>query len=247
MTMLAPSLTIRTHALRLIAAAACALSLTGCQSIQSTAAQSAGVRFVDVSPDAPGLDFLLNKNVEVYNFGYSSYTQNYLGVSSGTYTVSVASSGSDSQALASSSLTVKSGTRYTILAGNSLANLQLSSYTDQTTAAPSGSISIRLLDQSSSVGAVDIYMVPQSGSLTTTNALYTGLTFSGNSGYLTVPSGSYTLEILPTGTVPISTTIASYSGSVVSYEAGEVRTVVLYDNKLSTAQPIQAITMNDFD
>ncbi|MDE1160378.1 MAG: DUF4397 domain-containing protein [Acidobacteriaceae bacterium] len=241
------ALTSRNRALRAAFAAVAALGLAGCQSIQSTSPSSAGVRFVAASSDAPGLDFLLNKTVQTYNLGYNSYTPNYLYVSPGTYTVAAAQYGYDTTALASANLTVKTSGRYTVIAGNPSATLALTALTDLSGPAPSGSVSIRLVDMSASAGALDIYMVSSSGTLLTTNALYTNLTLGSNTGYINVPAGTYQLEILPNGTVPISTTITSYTGSQTVLTAGAVRTIIIDDNTLVTTPPLQVITLNDYD
>jgi len=240
-------LTSRALALRAAAAAMLSLALAGCQSVAGTSATSAGVRFVDASPDAPGLDFLINKIVQVYNFGYTSFTQNYLGLAAGNYTVAAAASGNDAQPVASTGLGVKNGTRYTVIAGNIYAGLQLTPYTDLSGPAPAGNVSIRIIDQSTATGAVDIYLIPDGGKLITTNPLYTALTFTATTGYINVPAGTYTMAVVPNGTVPIATTLTSYTGPSITYAAGSARTFVLYDQKITTTQPLNVITLNDYE
>ncbi|MFC6646562.1 DUF4397 domain-containing protein [Granulicella cerasi] len=240
-------LTFRKCALRLAAAAVAAVGLSGCQSVQGTSSTTAGIRFVAASPDAPGLDFLLNKNVQTYNLGYNSYTPNYLYVSPGTYTVAAAQYGADTTSLASTSLTIQTAKHYTAIAANVQASMQLIALTDQYGPAPSGQFSIRLVDLSTATGALDIYLIPTGSTIVTTNPLYTGLTFSGTTGYITVPAGTYQLEIVANGTVVTTTTVTYYTGSQTTFASGAVRTILIDDNKLVTNPVLQAITLADYN
>ena len=119
--------------------------------------------------------------------------------------------------------------------------------TDQTTPAPTGQISVRLIDQATRVGAVDVYLVPSSGKLATTSPFVTGVNFGSNTGYINVPAGTYAIAVVPSGTVPISTTVTLLTGAQVGYSAGAVRTVVLIDQQIVTSPGVQAIVADDYD
>lgn len=239
-------LTIRALLARLGVLAASTLALSGCQSIQGSNTVSATLRVVDVSPNSGGLDIYLNKNILVYNVGPQSYS-NYVPLSSGNYTVSaVQANGSVSSAIATTSLGVATGKQYTVIAGNIPASLELTAYTDQNTPAPGGNVSLRFLDQATALGAIDVYLVPQGGKLITTNPFIQGLTFDANSGYLALPAGTYQIVIVPTGTIPIATTVATYSGAQVAYGAGNAYTYVLSDNTLTTSQPVTVKGLCDY-
>jgi hypothetical protein len=240
------ALTIRALAARLGLLALSTLALSGCQSIQGTTTVSATLRVVDVSPNSGGLDFYLNKNILIYNVGSPSST-NYVPLNSGTYTVAATiANNSVNNAIATTSLGVATGKQYTVLAGNIPASLELTAYTDQNTPAPSGNVALRFLDQATSVGAIDIYLVPQGGKLITTNPFITGLTFDSNSGYINLPSGAYTVIIVPTGTIPIATTVATYSGPIKTYNAGVVDTLVIRDLTLTTSTPVDIMYLTDY-
>jgi hypothetical protein len=53
--------------------------------------------------------------------------------------------------------------------------------------------------------------------------------------------------MLPAGTVPAGTTIATYTGPQVTYSAGAARTIILIDSPPVTIPGIKVITANDFD
>jgi len=229
---------------RVAALAAGAVLLSGCQSIQGTSPSSPEVRFVAASPDAPGLDFYLNSSALVYNLGYNSQT-NYIPVNAGNYTVN-ADKYSTNQVLATAGLGVRTGNHYTVIAGNIQASLQLQALTDQTGPSASGQVNFRLIDQSVSSGAIDVYLVPSGGKLTTTNPIATNLTFSSLTGYIPVPAGTYQVAIVPAGTVPISTTITSFTGASTVYNTGAAVTLLVDDKQLVTTPTLNVVTLNDY-
>ncbi len=65
--------------------------------------------------------------------------------------------------------------------------------------------------------------------------------------YLNVPTGTYSIVMVPTGTIPTSATIATYVGPQVTYTGGSARTIVLIDQQLITTPGLQVITANDYD
>ncbi len=72
------------------------------------------------------------------------------------------------------------------------------------------------------------------------------MTFPTNTGYLNIPTGTYTLVIVPAGTVPTSSTVATYTGAQVTYTGGSVTTVVVIDQQLVTTPGLQVITAPDY-
>jgi hypothetical protein len=219
--------------------------LPGCQNIQTTATDSADIRFIDASPDAPGLDIYQNTTAVAYNLGFGTITS-YVPLSQGTYTFAADAAGSR-QVLVSAKQTLSVGHQYTAIVGNISASLQETILTDQSTPAPTGQVSLRFVDQATRVGAVDIYLVPSSGKLLTTSPIATDVVFTGNTGYINVPAGTYAIAVVPTGTVPISTTVTLLTGAQIAYSAGAVRTVVLIDSQIVTTPAVQAIVADDYD
>jgi hypothetical protein len=218
--------------------------LSGCQAIVSGPSVSQ-VRVVTASPDAPALDIYQGGNALTFNLGSGTITS-YIPVAPGTYTINAETAGSR-QVVSTAKVTFAPFAQYTVLIGNSAANLQQLTLTDQSQPAPSGQISLRFVDQATRAGAVDIYLVPAGQKLTTVSPVVTGVAFGVNTGYLNVPTGTYTLVMLPAGTVPTSTTIDTYTGAQVNYPAGAARTIILIDQQLMTPSGLQVITADDFD
>jgi hypothetical protein len=227
----------------LLFAAVGILTLTGCQAIVSSAPE-AQVRIVVASPDAPGLDIYQGSNPVAYNLGFGTVTS-YIQLTPGTYTINADTAGTK-QVLSSSKSTFAASSQYTVLIGNSAASLQQLTLTDQSQAAPVGQIALRFIDQATRVGAVDVYLVPAGQKLTAVAPLITNVSFGINTGYLNIPAGAYSIVMLPAGTVPISTTIATYAGPQVTYISGSSHTVILIDQQLVSTPGLQVITAEDF-
>jgi hypothetical protein len=235
----------RPHA-RLVPALAAALTvaLTGCGAIVSSAPE-AQVRIIHATPDTSGLDIYQGPNALAFNLGFGAVTS-YIPLAPGIYTIHADTAGSR-QVLSAAKATFASSTQYTVLLGNSAASLQQLTLTDQSQPAPSGQIALRFIDQATRINAVDIYLVPAGQKLTAVGPLITNAVFGTNTGYVNVPTGIYSLIMLPAGTVPASSTIATYAGPQVTYSAGSARTIILIDQPLVTTPGLQVITAADFD
>lgn len=231
-------------AVRLAAAAAALASLTGCQAMapNSSAAQ---VRVVNASPDAPGIDLYQGPDGVAYNLGFGSITS-YVPTAPGVYTFSAATAGTH-QVLSFAKPTLAPAGQYTVLIGNIAGNLQQLTLKDQSQPAPAGQTALRFLDEATRMGPVDVYLVPSGRSLVTVNPILTGVSFGANTGYQTIPSGVYTLIVLPAGAAPTGTAVASYAGAQVAYPSMAARTLIFIDQPLPSIPGLQVITADDYD
>ncbi len=230
-------------AARVASAAATLAILTGCGAIVGSAPASQ-VRVVTVSPDAPRVDIYQGSNALAHNLGFGTVTS-YIPLSPGIDTISANTAGTR-QILSVSKTNFASG-QYTVLIGNAAANMQQLTLTDQSQPAPPGQIALRFIDQATRVGATDIYLVPTGQKFTTVAPVVTNLLFGGNTGYLDIPTGTYSLVMLPTGAIPSSGIAVPYTGPQVTYSGGSVHTVILIDQQLASTPGLQVITASDFD
>jgi hypothetical protein len=231
-------------ALRLIAAIAVLGTLTGCQAIVSSAPE-AHVRIINATPDAPRLDLYQDSNALAFNLDFGTVTS-YIQLPPGAYTISANTAGTR-QILSSSKTTFTTSGQYTVLIGNTAASLQQLTLADQSQPAPSGQTALRFINQATRTGAVDIYLVPAGQKVNAVTPLVSEITFGTNTGYVNIPTGTYSLAMLPAGTAPTSTTIATYTGPQITYSVGAARTVILIDQPLLAPPGLQVITANDFD
>ena len=233
-----------------VPAAACALlllsaSLTGCGQVNTSGTSIAQVRVVDASPDAGGLDVYAGNTAVIYNLGFGTITS-YVPIVPGTYTLSADQTGTRS-VLTSTRATFTQNLQYTLLIGNIAAGIQSQLLQDQSHAAPTGQIAIRLIDQATRIGAVDVYLIPSGGTLLTTMPAFTNVTFGSIGTYLDIATGTYSIVVVPAGTTPAAATVTSYTGASVAYPGGSVRTIILLDQRLVTTPGVQVITANDYD
>jgi len=227
------------------------VGLPGCQTITGVSSSSQ-VRVIDASPDAPGLDIYQGGLAMAYNLDFGTVTS-YVGVSPGVSSITDDTAGTK-QILTTASATYAASKQYTVLIGNVAANLQETVLTDQSLPAPSGEISLRVLDQATRyTGGVDVYLVPSGTELSLAAPILTNVLFGSNSGYINVPAGTYSIVLLPTGTVPVDasgTTPATksiYSGTATAYAVGAARTILLIDNQVLPTPGFQVVVADDYD
>ena len=228
-----------------------ALGLSGCQGITMTSAQ---LRVIDASPDAGVIDSYQNSSALAYNLGFGT-TTSYIPMSPGVYNLAAEKAGTR-QTLVANNETLAPNRQYTEIIGAGLANLQQTFLLDQSTPAPSGRIAVRVINQTTRSGAVDVYLVPQASTLgkgSSLSPLAINLGFGANSGYIDLPEGTYAIDVVPTGTVLASSTTTLLSGAQLAYASGIVRTVVLIDQQPPVSQHasvppgVQAIVADDVD
>jgi hypothetical protein len=227
-----------------------AAGLSGCQGITSTSAQ---LRVIDASPDAGVIDSYQNSSALAYNLGFGTMTS-YIPMSPGVYNLAAAKAGTR-QTLVANSETLAPDRQYTEIIGAGLANLQQTLLLDQSTPAPSGRIALRVLNQTTRSGAVDVYLVPAGSAAGkgSSSPLATNLGFGANSGYLDLPEGTYAIDVVPAGTVLASSTVTLFSGAQIAYPSGAVRTVILIDQAATGAHhaalptAVQTIVADDAD
>ncbi len=229
----------------LAASLALVTGLSGCQAVNGSTAPVSQLRIIDATPDAGGVDIYANNSAIAYNLGFGTVTS-YVPTAPATYTLQADTAGSRT-VIGSARATLAVSKQYTLLLSNVAASLSAQVLTDQSMPAPSGQVALRFLDESLNAGPVDIYMVPGSSTLAKSTPLVSGVTFGANTGYLDIPTGTYTLYLVQSGTTLSSTTVPLYTGAQTSYPVGAARTFVLLDQQLVTTPALQVITANDYD
>lgn len=221
-----------------------AAALTGCQGVMGSG-QYAQVRFIEASPDTPAVDLSQNGTPVLYGVGFGT-ASSYIPLSPGTYTYA-AHTAALHQQLAKTAATLAPGAQYTVLVGNTAAELSMTLLKDQAAAAPAGEIALRFLDQATRSGAVDLYLVPEGKRLTAAStAVATNISLGNAPAYLDVPAGTYSVVALPTGAAPGSAVPPLYSGTQLDYAAGSAHTILLLD-AASAGSALQLLVADDYD
>ncbi len=227
-----------------LAALAAVLALTGCQGLIGNPSSSQ-VRIIDVSPDAPSLDIYQSHEALAYSLGFGTITS-YVPITPGTYTIAANSTGT-AQVISTARGTFLPATQYTVLIGNPSANPQQLTLKDQNQPAPPGQTGLRFIGQATRTGPVDIYLVPHGQTLADARPIATNVNTGVNTGYLNVPTGTYTIVMLAAGAIPIESALPVYTGSQVAYSDGSAHTIILIDQLLVSGYHLKVITADDYD
>lgn len=150
------------------------------------------VRILHASPDAPPVDVYLNDKIIARNLSYKQFTP-YVSVAPGLYNLRIYPAGRITNPLINTNYNFKPDTIVTLAAGSQLSNIRLFSYEEPKLPSIPGSSYVRFIHLSPNTPASDL--TNQTGKVIARN-----ISFGGSSNYTPLASGTYTLEVSPTGT-----------------------------------------------
>ena len=188
----------------------------------------ARVRVVHASADAPAVDVTVD-DAEVLADVTFKDASDYLELLGDTYSVEVLQANSAS-AVISADLTLDPRTDYTVIALNSVANIEALVLADDNTAPADGAVKVRLVHGAQQAGTVDIYIVEPGADISDAEPTVSGFEFKDDTGYLEVPADDYQVLI----TVGNTKQVAIDTGTL-SLAAGVVRTAIAVDPEASEA------------
>jgi hypothetical protein len=181
---------------RVAAAASLLLAFAG----PASAADTAKVRVLHASPDAPAVDVYLDDAIvgplTSVPFGTIS---GYLDIPAGAHNVKVYATGTTTGPVIDADVTVSTGRKYTIAATNAVASIEAKVIEDQP-AANCSTAQVRVVHLSADAPAVD---VGTAGSAPA-DAVVKNLAYPNATGYLDLPAGSYDLEVRLAGTSTVA-------------------------------------------
>src|SRR5215475_6921464 len=176
---------------------------------------NAKIRLINAYPSQPNLDMLIDGNAVASSVTYGS-ASGYSSVSSGSRHLQVEAAGT-SNIFSDQTISLGSGSSSSVLSTNSGSTV----LTDTNSTPSSGNISIRVINAASTLGTVDIYIVPAGSNIVTLSPSFSGVTFPSATNYTTLTAGSYqVIFTLPGQKFGIATS------SSLSFSSGQVRTVV---------------------
>ena len=192
-----------------------ALALSSCskddKSNPVAPAPQAHVMVVHASPNAPGVDLLVDGSVAGSNLTFPNSTA-YLGVSGGTHNVKVNVTGTSTTVI-NADLPFTAGSDYSVFACDSVSRIGALVLTDDLTAPATGKAHVRFIHLSPNAPAVDV-------AVTGGPVLFANKSFKGYSAFTPVTAGTYNLEVRLAGT---STVVLPLPG--VTLTAGKIYTV----------------------
>lgn len=222
------------------------LLLAGCQSVAGGTSISQ-LRILDASYNAPALNVYVGGTLLAGNLGQGSITD-YARLQPTNNALIKVTGTTTTTALASANTSLRAGTSQSILISDLNAQYQVTVLEDQATPAPTGHSEFRMLNQAPSTGPVDVYFLPGTSDqiFATAKAIITGLPVGATSGYVTIPSSTLYMVIVPTGTTLKNGVSTLYSSAAFALTGGEVRTVLIVDPQLAT-EPVVVYVADDVD
>lgn len=177
-----------------------AVALVSCEDDDNDVVlNDANVMVVHASPDAPGVDLLINDTkVNTAALTYPNNTD-YLNVPSGTQNIKVNAAGT-SNTVIEADLDLDPNMAYTIFAINTLDNIEPLVLEDDLTAPAANMAHVRFVHLSPDAPAVDVAV--QGGPV-----LFSNRSFESATAFTPVAAGTYTLEVRPAGTMDVVLTV----------------------------------------
>lgn len=166
----------------------------------AAAADTADVRVLHASPDAPAVDVYLDDTIvgALTNVPFGTISD-YLAIPAGDHNIKVYATGSTSDPVIDADVTVAAGARYTVAATGALADITAQVLEDDP--APTLSAAkVRVIHFSADAPAVDIATAGSS----VDEAVVKGLEYPDATGYLELPGGTYDLEVRLAGQTTVA-------------------------------------------
>jgi len=213
----------------LFAIASSTLAVSLCASV---AADSATVRVVHASPDAPAVDVLVNDSVAIANLAFTE-AAGPATLPADTYNVKVTPTGLLRPVVIEADLTLAADTDFTVVAVGLLSGIAPLVLIDDNTLDASNA-RIRFVHASPDAPAVDI-------ALAGGPVLFGDVSFTEVGDYLTVPAGSYDLDVRLAGTETVvlplpgitvsANTVYSVFAMGLAFGTPSLQAVIFVDNE----------------
>ena len=169
------------------------------------------VMIIHASPDAPGVDILVDNAKAVTNLGFPQNT-GYVNLSSGTRNVKVNATGTSTTVI-NGDFDLAANNHYSVFAVDSVSKITVLVLADDLAAPASGKSHVRFVHLSPNAPAVDI-------GLTGGGVVFSDVAFKEHVDFTPLDAGTYDLEVRLAGT---STTVLPLPG--ITLEAGKIYTV----------------------
>ena len=196
---------------------AAAFVMSACGGGDSNTAPQTRLRVLHASPDAPNVDVYVDGTKVLSNVPYPALSQ-YLSLPAGQHRIQVNAAGTTTTVI-DASPSLGANAAYTAIAAGFLANIEPLLATDETAAAATGQARLRVIHASPDAGPVDILV---NGQIVLSN-----VPFGAISNYLSVPAGTYTVQVNAAGTSTTAITATVTLSAQSNYSAvaiGSVKT-----------------------
>lgn len=172
-------------------AAVTTLTFAGCSDDENTNAPTpssnkANVLVVHASPDAPGVDLLVDNTIAGTNLTFPNNT-GYLSVNAGTRNIKVNVTGTSTTVI-QANLNLMENKNYSVFAVNQVSAIEPLVLEDDLTTPASGKAHLRFIHLSPNAPAVNI-------TLTDGTILFGNVSFKGSTNFTPINAGTYNLQV----------------------------------------------------
>jgi hypothetical protein len=204
---------------------ACMTVLTGCSDSNNNnpiPLNSASVRVLHGSPDAPNVDILVDNQVVLADVPYKAASQ-FLSIASGNRNIKVNVAGTSTTVI-DANLNLATDSFTTIIAKDFVAQIAALVLPDEGSPASGNLLRIRVVHGSPSAPAVDVYVTAPGADINAATPTLLNVAFEDVSDFLEIPEGDYQIRITATGSkVPV------FDSGTVALDAGSILTAVALD------------------
>jgi hypothetical protein len=206
------------------------------------AATPASIRAVHGVADAPAVDIIANNALTLFDGAPFLGATDYADVAADTYLIDVAADADNSiVVIDDAEVTLAAGVRYTAIANNNLANIDLDLVVDNVRPLATAA-QVRIFHASQATGGVDIY-VTADGMIEDASPAFSNVEYSegalAETGYVQLAPGDYVVTVTPTGTKT-----EAIETPVLTLVGGGVYTAIAVDGSMEGDGP-QLITLDD--
>ncbi len=185
------------------------------------------------------MDVLLGSQLFFSNLGSPAFS-NYAPTGAGMVAVTARPSGQTGSAGQRSELTAVAGLYYSLLLTDAGAGYQSAILADQSIAAPAGQVSLRLIESAPVAGPVDVYLLPNAVPLANASPVFSLVAPGTVSAYTNLTAGDYTVIVTGAGSL-----IPKLDGSTMTLSGGQVRTLLLVDQKHTSDAEVLMVVGDD--
>ncbi|HET8824996.1 MAG TPA: DUF4397 domain-containing protein [Terriglobales bacterium] len=177
-------------------------------------AGTANLRFIQGSPDASTVDYLVDGTTESSNLSYGN-ASTYASVKSGSRHVQIIPVNS-TKPLLDQTVSLADSANETLILTGPVAQLKPLVLDDGTTTGTTSSDNVRVVSISNNMGPADVYIVPAGTSLSGATPVAKGLDFDQNTGYVGTgaTAGNVDVYLTKPGTQSVYLTTGSVNLSV---------------------------------
>lgn len=190
-----------------------------------SSAGTANLRFIQGSPDAPPVNYLVDGATQSSNLLYGN-ASSYSSVKSGTRDVQIIPV-SATKPLLSQTVSLADSAYETLILTGPVAQLKPLVLNDGTTSGTTSSNNVRVVNISIAMGPADIYIIPAGGSLSGATPVAKALDFDQNTGYVGTGSTSGNFDVYITK--PTTQNVYLSTGSL-NLSTSQKQTILILDS-----------------